>query len=325
MKKKSGGFLDFILFIPVFLVLELTRMLPRPVGYALWKGVSLLAYTLTGSRMRIMRENLSKAFPGRPHKELEEIGKNVYLNLGRVYAEFCKIGTLNRGNVDEFVIFDGLENLEGAYGKGKGVIITTMHYYNAELLTGALAVKGFPVHWIIREVDNFYIDRKMNAIREGSGMKAVSKEGALREMIRAIRAGEVVSVTTDQKASFNEVWVKFLGRWSATVRSPAVISLRTGAAIVPMFSVPQTDNSHRAYFLPAIKYEPTGDAKKDVFAITQIIADLQSEFITRHPELWFWLHRKWSMKATEAQEIEAEAMLQGAIKAGLKTDRSFIK
>jgi KDO2-lipid IV(A) lauroyltransferase len=165
----------------------------------------------------------------------------------------------------------------------------------------------------------------MDAIRRASGLKTAKKEGALRDMIRAIRAGEIVCVTTDQKAALNEVWVKFLGNWSATVRSPAVLSLRTGAAIVPMFSTPQPDYSHRAYFLPAIKYEPTGDTKRDVFAITQIIADLQTEFIKRHPELWLWLHRKWSMRATEAQEAEAEAMLQGAIKAGLKTDRSFIK
>jgi len=320
-----GKFTDFLLSVPVRVLLDLTCILPRSVGYLFWDAISMLGYNLVGGRRRIMRENLSMAFPKKDAKELDELGRKVYINIGRTYAEFCKIGTLNSGNVNEFVTFEGLENLQQAVDRGKGVIVPTMHCYNGELIPAALAASGFPAHWVIREVDNFYIDRKMDEVRKGSGLNTIKKEGAYRKMIRAVRKGEILFLTTDQKAGFNEVWVRFLGLWSATVRSPAVLSLRAGASIVPMFSTPQPDHTHHACFLPAIIYDPTGDAKTDVFAVTQIIADLQTEFIGRHPELWLWLHRKWSMNMPQAEEKEAEAMLQNAVKAGLTTDRTFIK
>ena len=325
MKIKGGKFTDFILASPVLVILELTRILPRPVGYLFWDVFSRLGYRLMGKRIGIMRENLSMAFPEKKAEDLDDLGRKVYINIGRTYAEFCKIGSLNAENVSGFVTFEGMENLKRAHEKGKGVIVPTLHCYNGELIPAALAASGFPAHWVIREVDNFYIDRKMDEVRKGSGLNTIKKEGAYRNMIRAVRRGEILFLTTDQKAGFNEVWVKFLGLWSATVRSPAVLSLKTGASIVPMFSIPQPDHTHRAYFLPAIKYDPTGDAKMDVFAITQIIADLQTEFIKKHPELWLWLHRKWSMSLPRVQEKEAELMLQNALKTGLKADRSGIK
>ena len=325
MKKKRGRLADFLLAAPVLVILELTRILPRSIGYLFWNAISMLAYYLVTGRRRIMRDNLSMAFPDKQTKDLDEIGRKAYISLGKTYAEFCKIGALNAENVGEFAAFDGMENLKRAYAKGKGVIVPTMHYYNVELLPAAIAASGLPAHWVMREVDNFYIDKKMDEVRTASGLKTIKKEGAYREMIRTVRKGEILFITTDQKAGFNEVWVKFLGLWSATVRSPAVLALRTGAAIVPMFSTPQPDHTHRAYFLPAINYDATGDAKKDLFAITQIIAELQSEFITKHPELWLWLHRKWSMIASETQKKEAESMLQNAIKNGLKVDLSVIK
>ena len=325
MKNKAGALAGFLLAAPILVILELTRILPRSIGYLFWDLIAMAAHDLMIGRRRIMRENLSMAFPNKKKREIKILGRSVYLNIGKTYAEFCKLGSLNSENVSEFVTFEGLENLRRGHEMGKGVIVPTMHYYNGELIPAAVAASGFPAHWVIREVDNFFIDRKMDEMRSGSGLKTIKKEGAYRDMIRTVRKGDILFLTTDQKAVLNEVWVKFLGVWSATVRSPAVLSLRTGAAIVPMFSIPQPDRTHRAYFLPAIKYEPTGDTKKDVFAITQIIAELQTEFITKHPELWLWLHRKWSMKASEAQEKEAEAMLESALKDGLKVDLSVIK
>jgi len=271
-----------------------------------------------------MMENLKPVFAGKTDDEYEKTGMEVYLNLGRVYAEFCKIGKLTGKNVGEYATFEGLEHLDTALAKGKGVIIPTMHYYNAELLNGALAALGYPVYWVIREVDNTFLDRKMDSIRAGSGMKVIKKERALREMLAKLREGKIVSVTVDQKASFNAVWVRFLGRWSATVKSPAVISLRTGAAIVPMFSIPQPDNTHKAYFLPAISYQPTGVTNEDVFNISRIVADLQSEFIKKHPGVWFWLHRKWSISPTEKIIEECEAMEKRSIENGVNADLSSV-
>ncbi|MDH5543258.1 MAG: lysophospholipid acyltransferase family protein [Nitrospinota bacterium] len=324
MKKKKNIVIELLLYIPVWAIFEFTRISPRSFGYALWKSIALLLWPITKRRRGIMRENLRPVFPGKSDDEFEKIGLDVYLNLGRVYAEFCKIGALNQENVNEFVTFEGLEHLDAALAKGKGVIIPTMHYYNAELINGALAVKGYPVHWVIREVDNFFLDRKMDAIRTGSGMKVIKKERALREMLARIREGKIVSVTVDQKASFNEVWIRFLGRWSATVKAPAVISLRTGAAIVPMFSVPQLDNTHKVSFLPAISYEPTGETSVDVFNLSTIVSDLQSEFIKKHPGVWFWLHRKWSIVPTEKIVKECEALEKRFIESGYGADLSSV-
>jgi KDO2-lipid IV(A) lauroyltransferase len=63
---------------------------------------------------------------------------------------------------------------------------------------------------------------------------------------------------------------------------------------------------HVVEVLPEIPYEPTGDRKGDITALTAIINDTISKAIRERPEEWLWLHDRWRSAPPEQAQPEGE-------------------
>ena len=50
---------------------------------------------------------------------------------------------------------------------------------------------------------------------------------------------------------------------------------------------------HHVRFEPAFQLIRTGNHKADVLANTAMFTQRIEEYVLRHPEQWFWLHRRW--------------------------------
>jgi len=325
VSRKRSPLGELITYLLVAPLMDIIRLLPKKISYTFFSFLCRIVWSFGKRRRRIAIENLKSVYPDISDEKADNIGLQSLISMVFMYVEFCWMGSMRRETVDDFVTFEGWDNLEKAFNEGKGVMLTSMHIYNGELVSAAVSAKGMPVNWVIREVDNRYLDKKMDKIRRATGLKIVKKEKAMHRMIKALKAGELLAFTADQKASMNGVWVNFLGRVSSTVKSPAVLHLRTGTPIVPIFSYPTGDGKHNAYILPALKFKPTGDKKLDIFIITQMIADLQSEFIHKHPEIWLWMHRRWSVVPSGKDEKNVALLLEKAKEAGMKRDLSGIR
>ena len=71
------------------------------------------------------------------------------------------------------------------------------------------------------------------------------------------------------------------------------VHLRTGAALVPAFSVPLPDGNWRIVYGPPLQVELTGDRRQDVLRVTQACTKVLEEQIRREPRCWLWMHRRW--------------------------------
>jgi KDO2-lipid IV(A) lauroyltransferase len=56
------------------------------------------------------------------------------------------------------------------------------------------------------------------------------------------------------------------------------------------------ENGFRAVFGPEIPLVVTGDKTKDIEANTLNYSKAVEKGIRRHPEQWFWVHRRWKKK-----------------------------
>lgn len=303
MSKKCRGPGAYAAWLGLAGMIWYSQNAPRFMRRWAFEGLLALAYYGWGSRLKIALEHLRTAFPDAPPEKLGEIARRSYKNLAAFLTEFCWMPRLTRENVDASVRFSGLEILDEALKRGKGVVLVWAHFDHFEMVNYALALKGYPVYTLIREVDNPMIDSMLNNIRGTSGQKIILRDGAASEIIKRLREGAIVTIATDQNALFNEVFVKFFGRWASTIKSPAVVHLRTGAPIIPVYSVREADDSHSAKILPEIMITPAGSLKRDVALITQKIADVQEKFISERPDLWLWLHRRWKIQP-DAKELE---------------------
>ncbi|MBI3793260.1 MAG: lysophospholipid acyltransferase family protein [Nitrospinae bacterium] len=304
MKGKRPGIVEYVPWFILSAIGIYARHAPRFMRYWGYGSLTTLAYFLWRSRLKMALEHIRLAFPNEPEPKLLKIARGSYANISRLATEFFHMRYITKENMGQYVTFTGFENFERAFDRGNGVVLVWAHFDNFEMVHYALAVLGYPVHTLIRKVDNQLLDEKTDKMREESGQKIIKREGAAGEMIRRLREGGVVAIAADQNALFNSVFVKFFGKWASTIKSPAVMHLRTGAPIIPYYSVNEKDGRHTAVFLPEIKTEPTGDVKADVARITQKIADVQADFIATRPDLWLWIHRRWKIQPNEKELAE---------------------
>ena len=109
--------------------------------------------------------------------------------------------------------------------------------------------------------------------------------------MQRLRGNGIVAIVPDQKSE--DVFVPFFGRLAGTVAGPAVLSLKTGAGILPMFCPRQPDGTYRVVILPEIDPTPTGDTDADIRRIMAEITRVIEDIVRQYPDQWLWLHDRW--------------------------------
>ena len=134
--------------------------------------------------------------------------------------------------------------------------------------------------------------RSRTAIRANGGyVGPAARRLAPRDPANGCANNGIVAILPDQKSE--DVFVPFFGRLAGTVAGPAVLSLKTGAGIVPMFCPRQPDGTYRVEILPEIDTTPTGDADADIHRIMADVTRVIEGVVRRYPDQWLWLHDRW--------------------------------
>jgi KDO2-lipid IV(A) lauroyltransferase len=87
--------------------------------------------------------------------------------------------------------------------------------------------------------------------------------------------------------------VEFFGHPAGTFRSLAVIALTTGAPVVPAASWREPDGSHVLRFEPALDPIEHAEPNEAIRLNTRAYNAALERMIVRHPEQWWWVHRRW--------------------------------
>jgi KDO2-lipid IV(A) lauroyltransferase len=272
--------------------------LPRPVARILGIGLGQLVYLLHGKLRRVGMRNLALAFPEKSARERRKLVRGVFTSLGRQFAEVCLFPGYTRENVSKIVTYDGFENFDRASERGKGVLFLTGHVGGWELSAFAHSLYGHPLRFVMRPLDNPYLDALVRRYRTMHGNTPILKDDPSRELLRAMKAGATVGILMDTNMTPPEgIFVDFFGIAACTASGLARIALRTDAAVVPGFTVwDSVLRKYRLRFDPAVKLIRTGDNQSDILANTQLFTSIIEDFVRRYPEQWLWVHRRWKTR-----------------------------
>jgi KDO2-lipid IV(A) lauroyltransferase len=278
--------------------LKMMGILPRPVSRAFAIGIAQLVYLLHFRLRQVGMRNLAMAFPERNETDRRRILRGVFTSLGRQLAELCQFPRYTAANVDEVVVYDGLEHFEKAYARGKGVLFLTAHFGGWELSAFAHSLHGYWLHVVMRPMDNVYLDQLLQSYRTMHGNKVVPKDDFVRGLLGAMKCGETVGILMDTNMTPPQgVFVDFFGIPACTASGLARIALRTDAAVVPGFTIwDERLGKYRLRFDPAVELVRTGDVEADIVANTQKFTKVIEEYVTRYPEQWLWVHRRWKTR-----------------------------
>jgi KDO2-lipid IV(A) lauroyltransferase len=277
--------------------------IPRRLLDAFGAAIGALVWAL-GIRRRVVLDNLRLAFPEKSEEERRAIARKTYRNLGQMVPDFLRVPFLPRAEIERMFVYEGWEKFEEAKARGNGVIAATGHFGNFDLLAAGMTRNGVPVTMISRQMGKSGANDLWRAIRKRSGVEdlVVTKGSTLTAAVNAVRAGRVLGYVIDQnQAARHAVFPTFFGVPAATATTPAVLALRSGAAVVFALSVPLGDGRHKVVIEGPLEPPRTGDRERDVLAFMQDLNDRLERWIRVHPDRWYWLHRRWKTRPPDAK------------------------
>jgi KDO2-lipid IV(A) lauroyltransferase len=278
--------------------IKILGTLPRPLSRAFAIGLAQVVYLLHFRLREVGMRNLALVLPEKSEAERKRILRGVFTSLGRQLAELCQFPRYTPENIDEVVVYDGLENYERAYTRGKGVLFLTGHFGGWELSAFTHSLHGHWLHVVMRPMDNPYLDRLLQQYRTMYGNKTVAKDDFVRGLLAAMKAGETVGILMDTNMTPPQgIFVDFFGIPACTASGLARIALRTDAAVVPGFTVWDSAlQKYRLRFDPALELVRTGDVEADIVANTQMFTKVIEDYVRKYPDQWLWVHRRWKTR-----------------------------
>ena len=272
-----------------------------PEGFSLFLGRQLgkIGYYLDWEHRGVALENLQIAFSQeKSEEEIRSIAKTTFQNLGMMIVEFFRIHRMDAEAFKTRLEVEGLANFERVRDNKKGMLLLLSHFGNWELMGLLTKGLGSQVMVIAKPLrKNKWVDRMITDIRESSGLEVVPSEKASRKILQALSQNRMVGILIDQRAKRSEgVMANFFGRKAPTTPALAVLGMRTGAPILPLYLLRNGIGKYRLVIKEPLELTQTGDVKNDVVANTELINRSLEGMIRQYPDQWFWVHRRWERR-----------------------------
>lgn len=280
-------------YLAVALLIFVLNLIPYRIALLVGDAIGFAAFSVFRIRRRVAITNLKDSF-GRSYsgEDYRKIAARAYMNIGRGMIEYGLFPSLRKKSLDRFLTISGEDNLQEIDNGDRGAVLVTGHFGSWELMGAFLASRGWPIDYLVGEQHNLLVNRLMNNHRRIFGIGLIEMGVAARGVIKAIRNGRMVCMLSDQDAGSDGVVVQFLGRPASTPKGPAAFALKTGAPLACGFII-REGFRQRIIIEPPIDFRPSGNKDKDIEDLTRKYTDLLEEYVRKHPDHWFWPHRRW--------------------------------
>jgi lipopolysaccharide heptosyltransferase II len=281
--------MDRLVYLLYSAILAVFRILPATVCARIGQCIGVLAYVGLPKYRRIAARNLRIAFPDMPKTERRSLLRRHFLTLAENLAGSLKVATLPHEKLMACTTIEGMEHAQEQLAQGRGCIWVICHLGNWELLS-QLWPPLFKTSQstIYQRLSNPHIDAAVRESRARLGLTLFERKEGFQGAIQLLRQGGGVGVLVDQHAGDAGVWCPFFRRLASTTSLPAMMALRSGAALLPIGVFSNGPGKWRIVVRKAIVPESRDPAQ----LTAQINLNVQA-LIESQPADWFWVHNRW--------------------------------
>jgi KDO2-lipid IV(A) lauroyltransferase len=236
--------------------------------------------------------NLTVAFgESKSPAQKRAILRAAYITMTRTFLDVIWFGTHPEKRLTKYVELD--DNMRRLFCH-KNQICITAHFGNWEVVGQIMALHGFPFHSIAMPVKNPDVNRMLIARREVTGQQIIPREGALRKLLGVLRNGGKTAFLVDQNTEEREggIRVNYFGLPVPVTPAPAALATKTGSEIFIGFCSPLRGGRYRVYTTETI-LPPENSSEETTRALTQQILSAIEREVTKHPEHWLWMYKRW--------------------------------
>ncbi|MBI3319280.1 MAG: lysophospholipid acyltransferase family protein [Candidatus Omnitrophica bacterium] len=158
---------------------------------------------------------------------------DVFRNFALYLTEFLSADLLLRRSS---IRIEGREETAAQLRKTPQAIILSAHLGNWELGAMVLRQLGFSISVVALPHRDPRVNRLFDRQRQRCGVEVIPLGAtAMQRSLAVLRQGGLVGIVGDREFGVNGIPVQFFGRQVLMPRGPALLSLRTGAPVVPIF------------------------------------------------------------------------------------------
>jgi KDO2-lipid IV(A) lauroyltransferase len=252
-----------------------------------------MAYRLDKKHRLMAVNNLKMAFPDKSEQQINELSLKVFENLGLTLFDYSRLPVINRDNFKSYFEFEGMEYVDEAIDKKKGILFITAHLCCWEMLSVCSFLYG-ALHVVAKDIHNSYIDAYVKELRGKNNVSVIPARNSIKEIIKILKNGGFVYTLMDQYTKKHEAeLVDFFGRKAATGYFPALLALKLDMTVIPTFIKRTGECKYKVSYMSPFEIIKTKDRKKDTRDNTQVFTKLIEDEIRKNPEDWFWVHNRW--------------------------------
>ena len=286
--------LKYRLFSLASLVLPL---LPTPVCYGLASVFGDLAYLLAPGARNVVCCNMRQALGlSADERRVRQAARQVFRNAAKNYVDLFRLPHFDLDHLNRKLAIHGLEYFQSALEQGKGIIIATAHLGNFDLVAQVLAARSHKFTVLVEPLQPEPLFRMVTGLRSSRGLSFLPMgTGGLRAILRSLQRGEIVGVACDRHLQGSGIRVEFLGKETTLPTGAVDLALRTGATVLPAFSIRQGGGRFALYIEPPLSFTIS-----DGSALTENMKRLvvpMEKYIRGYPEQWVVFRPIWQDEA----------------------------
>ena len=221
------------------------------------------------------------------------MARRTFRNLAVTAVDQFRLPNISIEEVRALFEIRGLEHVDAALARGKGIVVATAHLGPYELAAACLAANGYTVSGMVENLEPELLEA-LATYRSATGVRLVNMKD-LRTAYRILGEGQILALIADRVIGDTRgvIEVPFAGGRRLLPTGPAVLAQATGAALITAFAYrdPKGKRRYVMEFDPPLYAESRDAAERD--RLMSAVVERISAAVRRNPEQWFVFQPNW--------------------------------
>ena len=265
----------------------LVLILPLKAGYFIAVLICRLQFNISSKDRNAVIYNLKKVIPSASERSIRLLALKVFENFGKYLVDFFRFSKLDDKFIKEKARIINRGYLDSAMKDYPGVIFLSGHIGNWELGACLVSKLGVPLNIIALSHTHVKVNNFFNQQRAYCGTKVIPIGFALRQCYRLLKKKGLVAFLGDRDFIGSGKIFKFCSSKAQIPLGPAEFALKTGAVILPVFSIREKDDNFSLFIEKPIPPFNNDGERKDRDEIIREYLQVIEAYIKKYPDQWY--------------------------------------
>ena len=265
-------------------------LLSRNAVMRLSRALGGCAYAFSGALRDVAADNLDLVFgDSLTVSEKREINRASFQNFCLVLLDLFWFGRKTHERLAKYVLYDA--SFRQLFEDPPAIVLTA-HIGNWEIINAGCGARGLPMTSIAMPTKNAFADHALTRLREKTGSEITAREGAIRNVIKALKAGRPTLLVVDQNTLPEEggIFVPFFGVPVPVTKAAGALWNLSHVRIMVSWCIPDEKGYYTVSSKPS--FPESGEAPTTEEIAAHVTKELEN-VIREYPHYWLWSYKRW--------------------------------